>query len=1030
MKKLFRVTFVLAIILFFLNAETIDSFAEKADREVRVGFYHFAPLTIIDKNNQAQGMFVDLLNKVADEENWDIIYVPGSFSGSIERLNNDEIDLLIAVGYSDERAERYDFNEETVYLEWGLIYTPETTDIKTILDLDGKRVAILKDSLVETDFIKLVDNFGLCVTIVEKQDYADVFSAIANHEADAGINGNLTGLSLEEDYAVKRSSIIFSPTKIKYAVKKDHNADLIAALDKNISMWKNDDKSFYFSTYEKWAGLSVTRDLPIWAYFIGLGLLIMMILLFVLNRILKHRIQVKTSELLVANNSIIETLTAVSESESKYRVLFNQESDPLFLLDKKTGEILEANNTACETYGYSIDELLKLKNTDMSAEPELTQEATKEAGEGIVKVPLRFHKTKNGKIFPVEITANVIRIKESEVMLVSIRDITERKKAEEKLVENQNRFREVLHSLDAGVVVHASDSAIIDCNERAEVLLGLSKDQLLGKTAIDPRWKFLREDGTQMPHKEFPVVFIIDSKKSIKDKILGVYQPDTDGINWLTVNGTPIYNHLGEITEVVTSFIDITERKRTEELIRSQMKDLLESQRIAHIGTWRLTLATNEVIWSEELYKMYGLNPLLPVPPYTEHMKLFTPESWDKLSVSLEKTRKSGVPYELELETIKNDGANGCMWVRGEAEKDAEGNIHHIWGVAQDISERKKNESQIIYLGYHDHLTGLYNRRFYEEELIRLDTSRNLPLTIAMGDVNGLKLINDSFGHAIGDEVLRRTASLITKCCRADDIVARLGGDEFGIIFPKTDSDSAEAIIRRIKEMAVNQKMDYLNLSISIGHETKHKKEESIVDVIKKTEDHMYRHKLYESSSMRSKTIDLIMNTLYEKNNREMLHSKRVSKLCEMIAIKMNFDVDDINQMRIAGLMHDIGKIGIDEKVLNKSDKLNNEEWIDMKRHSEVGYRILSSVNEFSEIAEYVLEHQEKWDGTGYPRSLQGEEISIQARIIAVADAYDAMTTERTYSHALSEEEAIVEIKRCSGTQFDPEIVKVFIEKT
>jgi len=173
----------------------------------------------------------------------------------------------------------------------------------------------------------------------------------------------------------------------------------------------------------------------------------------------------------------------------------------------------------------------------------------------------------------------------------------------------------------------------------------------------------------------------------------------------------------------------------------------------------------------------------------------------------------------------------------------------------------------------------------------------------------------------------------------------------------------------------------------------------------------------------------LIINTLYEKSNREMLHSKRVSEICEDIATKMNFARDDVNQIRIAGLMHDIGKIGIDGKILNKPEKLNNDEWTEMKRHPEIGYRILSSVNEFSEIADYVLEHQEYWNGKGYPRGLKGEEISMQARIITVADAFDAMTSNRTYGKALSEEEATNEIRRCSGTQFDPFIARVFIEK-
>ena len=165
-----------------------------------------------------------------------------------------------------------------------------------------------------------------------------------------------------------------------------------------------------------------------------------------------------------------------------------------------------------------------------------------------------------------------------------------------------------------------------------------------------------------------------------------------------------------------------------------------------------------------------------------------------------------------------------------------------------------------------------------------------------------------------------------------------------------------------------------------------------------------------------SETIDIIMSMLYEKSIREVSHSKRVSELCVAISTIMDFSKDDINQIRIAGLVHDIGKIGIDERILNKPGKLDDNELNEIKRHPEIGYRIINMIDEFSGIANVVLEHQEKWDGSGYPRNLKGEEISLQARIIAVADAYDAMTSERTYGKVFSEEEAINEIHRCSGT--------------
>jgi putative nucleotidyltransferase with HDIG domain len=198
--------------------------------------------------------------------------------------------------------------------------------------------------------------------------------------------------------------------------------------------------------------------------------------------------------------------------------------------------------------------------------------------------------------------------------------------------------------------------------------------------------------------------------------------------------------------------------------------------------------------------------------------------------------------------------------------------------------------------------------------------------------------------------------------------------------------------------------------------------------ILKDTEDQMYRNKLYESSSARSRSIDIIMKAVYEKSEREMIHSMRVSKLCEAIGRSLRFSKDEVNQIRTAGLVHDIGKIGIDDKILNKTEPFNAQETKEMQKHCEVGYRILSSANEFSEIANFVLEHHEQWDGSGYPRNLKGDQISQQARIIAVADTYDAMTSGKPNKKRVSTKEAIAEMSRRAGTRLDPDIVRIFIE--
>ena len=346
-----------------------------------------------------------------------------------------------------------------------------------------------------------------------------------------------------------------------------------------------------------------------------------------------------------------------------------------------------------------------------------------------------------------------------------------------------------------------------------------------------------------------------------------------------------------------------------------------------------------------------------------------------------------------------------------------------------DISDRVNREKEITFLSLHDQLTGVYNRRYYEEQLVILDQEKYYPLSLIMGDVNGLKLVNDSFGHQVGDQLLIKVADIIKKSCRTKDIITRIGGDEFVIMLPNTDIHQTRKVVDRINQYAEKESINHIEVSISFGYGTKSNKDLPITKLFKQIEDDMYRNKLNDSKSMRSKTIDLIMTTLYEKNEREMYHSKRVGAYCEKFAIELGLRSDEVNQIRNAGLMHDIGKIGIDDALLNKSKKLTRNEFLEVSKHAEVGYRILSSLSDFTDIANHVLEHHERYDGLGYPNGLLGEEISLEARIINIVDSFDAMTGPRPYKKPITKEEAIAELIRCKGSQFDPKLVDVFIEK-
>jgi HD-GYP domain-containing protein (c-di-GMP phosphodiesterase class II) len=220
-----------------------------------------------------------------------------------------------------------------------------------------------------------------------------------------------------------------------------------------------------------------------------------------------------------------------------------------------------------------------------------------------------------------------------------------------------------------------------------------------------------------------------------------------------------------------------------------------------------------------------------------------------------------------------------------------------------------------------------------------------------------------------------------------------------------------------------------LSVSISFGWDTKRNVDEDILKVLKNAEDYMYKRKIVESKSMRGNIINTIINTLHEKNPREEQHSKGVSEICQSIGKEMGFSDLQINKLKIIGLLHDIGKITIEEGILNKPGKLTDQEWDKIKRHPDIGYRILSTSFDLMELADCILAHHERWDGTGYPKGLKGEAIPMVARIIALADSYDAMTSERPYRNALSEEEIIDEIQKKAGKQFDPKIARIFVEK-
>ncbi len=353
---------------------------------------------------------------------------------------------------------------------------------------------------------------------------------------------------------------------------------------------------------------------------------------------------------------------------------------------------------------------------------------------------------------------------------------------------------------------------------------------------------------------------------------------------------------------------------------------------------------------------------------------------------------------------------------------------YEVQVIARNITSRKEAEAAAEYLSFHDKLTGLYNRTYFEDEFLKFNDENKLPLSLIMLDVNGLKLINDAFGHFEGDKLLKLIGEILLDCCSEESITARIGGDEFIIATPSTTEEETLTLIDKIKQRCIDCKVKPFSPSIAIGYAIMEKPYANIEDIIGEAEDRMYMNKMIESKSFRSSVINSLRKTLHESTPETSYHCNRMQDISIKFGNYIGLNSIDMDKLILLALLHDIGKIAIPRSVLDKPGPLTEDEWETVRKHSQIGYNIANSSQDLGIIAEALLYHHERWDGEGYPRGLRGEEVPLISRIISIIDSYDVMLNERPYKKAINKDEAIIELKRNSGTQFDPYLVNKFIE--
>jgi diguanylate cyclase (GGDEF)-like protein/PAS domain S-box-containing protein len=397
-----------------------------------------------------------------------------------------------------------------------------------------------------------------------------------------------------------------------------------------------------------------------------------------------------------------------------------------------------------------------------------------------------------------------------------------------------------------------------------------------------------------------------------------------------------------------------------------------------------------------------------------------------------EEVFESRKPSRTEEFYTNEDGKETLFELLKTPYYDEKGQLIGVIGIRRDVTERRRREDEILYLNHHDVLTGLYNRAYIQQALEFLDQDSNFPISVVAGDINGLKLVNDSFGHGEGDRLVVAISQILKKSTRESDVVGRVGGDEFYLILPNTDSKAAKEIIKSIRlscdEHSQALDNDVHFTSISLGQATKVEEGLPLTEYINLAEEYMYQQKTLDYKSFHSSLLISIKNTMYEKSYETEQHAERLAQQSLQLGQLMNMSEEDLVALQLFATVHDIGKISIDQNILTKEGPLTEDEWREIRKHPETGYRIANSSPGLMHVADLILCHHEWWDGSGYPGGLKEQQIPLASRILAVVDAYDAMTHDRSYKKARSKEEAINELKLCSGTQFDPQLVRLFVK--
>ena len=721
----------------------------------------------------------------------------------------------------------------------------------------------------------------------------------------------------------------------------------------------------------------------------------------------------------------VEAKEVLSKSEQHFRETFEQAGLGIAHVDVNNN-FIKINQTMRELFGYSQVDLMRININKLlySYENEAFFQALEQLKHKAiprVKEELTVL-NKQGKMLVLSITATLVHStnEEPSYVVMFIEDITNQKAIERELIE-LTRFNEtVIQSANEGIVVVDLNMRYVRWNAFMEHYVGIKEIDIIGQP-VEEAMPFLKRIGVV---DKFRHVMRHDITESLEFDFFSVAHNER---KWCMNTISPLKNQEGDIKGVITIVRDLTDFKQAEKARMEQLQFTSQVIKSAKEGIVIYDLNLRYQTWNPFLEELTGLKAEEVIGKHVLELE----PSAEKYAFEAELQRiiDTHETFQFEFEyDIKRTGKKGWTGETFSPLYDSVGNVTGIIGIVHDITQNKRHEQEMRFISERDQLTGLYNRNYFEQHMTALDQKAQ-PYTIIMGDVNGLKLVNDGFGHQAGDKLLMNVSTVLLEAAGTLGTVCRIGGDEFCLVLKTRDQKKVENVISHLYAlMEINQssQMEFAP-SISLGYAFKDEKHKTYDQVMKVAEEAMYRHKLLDRKSIRHGLITSIRSALFEKSRESVEHADRIIELMLAFGKALDLSQEELDDVQLLGSLHDIGKMGIDQAILDKEEPLSEDDWREIKKHPEIGYRIAQSSPELTRIGDYILTHHESYDGTGYPQGLKGEEIPLLSRMLAIVDTYDVMTNDRPYRKALPKDKVIQELIDKAGSQFDPELVTLFV---